>query len=364
MSNTKRNGTIDFMRFLFSILIIFAHCNLPSMYSVPKSIFSSSVLGVEFFFIVSGFLMAKSKPSDMPVGQASFRFIVRKYLSFMPVYVFSYIVSITVSAVTRGWDFEKIFSNIGSSVSEIFMVHMSGLSMFDEHTEFIVGASWYLSAMLIAMAVLFPFLYAKRDVFLNIIAPLLSLCLFSYIYIKQGKLSLTTTYADFPVYYGLLRALAEISLGVFCFNISDKIKDVKVTKVMSFILTVVELGCYVWVLAGCYYIPYGSWDFAVVLLLAISVTISFSGKSYSPIIFSAPVFGFLGKFSLSLYLNHYVWYRLLRDLNMKLDFGTEMLIYLGMAFLSAILCLFTTEIIKELWNTKKSDIKKVFIAEK
>lgn len=363
MSNTKRNGTIDFMRFLFSILIIFAHCNLPSMYSTPEGIFSSPVLGVEFFFIVSGFLMAKVKPTDMPTGKATFRFIIRKYLSFLPVYVFAYVVSITASAIAKGWSFEKTFSNIGSSVNEWFMLQMSGLALFNERTEFIVGASWYLSAMLIAMAVLFPFLYAKRDIFLNVAAPLISICLFSYIYVKKGTLALTTTYGELPVYYGLLRAIAEISLGVFCFNICEKIRDVQVTKLTSFLLTAAELGCYIWVLAGCYSKPYGGWDFAVVLLLAIAVTISFSGKSFSPNIFKAPVFGFLGKFSLALYLNHYVWFRLLRDLNMELAFETEMLIYWGMAFITAFLCIFVTDTIKELWNSKKEHIRRIFIKE-
>lgn len=363
MSNARRNGTIDFMRFMFSILIIFAHCNMPSMYSDPKSLFASPILGVEFFFIVSGFLMAKTTPTQKTTGNATFEFIIKKYLSFLPVYVFSYIVSITVSALVNGSNFEKIFSNIGSSVNELLMLHMSGLTLFDGRTEFIVGSSWYLSAMLIAMAVLFPFLYAKRDIFLNILAPLISVFLLSYIYMKKGTLSVTTTYDKIPVYYGLLRAIAEISLGAFCFNVNDKLKNVSVTRLMSVILTILEFGCYIWVFVGCYFIMNGDWDFAVVLLLAVAITISFSNKSFSAHIFRAPVFAFLGKLSLSLYLNHYVWFRLLRDLNMKLDFGVEMLVYWGMTFISALLCFFTTEIIRELWNSNKHILKKLFIEE-
>lgn len=362
MSNIKRNGTVDCMRFLFSVIIIISHCNLPSMYSTPQEA-SSLVLGVEFFFIVSGYLMARTKPTDMSVGKASFLFVVKKYLSFLPVYLFAYIVSVIVSAISNGWNSEKIFSFIGGSVNELFMLQMSGLFSFSGVTEFVVGASWYLSAMLIAMAVLFPLLYAKRKAFLNVVAPFLSIGIFIYIYIRKGTLALTIDYDEIPVYYGLLRALAEISLGAFCFNIGEKVRNVKVTALISVILTLIELGGYFSILIGCFFMPCGDWDFIVVLLLAVSVTISFGGKSYSSVIFSAPVFIFLGKFSLYLYLNHYVWYRLLRDLNMELDLATEMLIYWGMTFATAFLCYFTVEIIRELWNSEKSSVVKIFVSE-
>ena len=49
---SKRNGKIELMRFVFAIVIACFHLNM--------GIFSSGMLAVEFFFIVTGYLLAKS----------------------------------------------------------------------------------------------------------------------------------------------------------------------------------------------------------------------------------------------------------------------------------------------------------------
>ena len=62
MEESKKNGAIDFWKFAFSIMIVLFH----SYYFANNedgAIFREGRIAVEFFFIVSGFFMAKSAVS-------------------------------------------------------------------------------------------------------------------------------------------------------------------------------------------------------------------------------------------------------------------------------------------------------------
>ncbi len=53
----QRNGEIDIFRFVFATIIVFMHFGL----GFPKiNLFPSGRIGVEFYFIVTGYLMAYS----------------------------------------------------------------------------------------------------------------------------------------------------------------------------------------------------------------------------------------------------------------------------------------------------------------
>ena len=53
---SKRNQTIELLRFFFAVVIVLYHGRV----IFPISLFPSGYLAVEFFFIVSGYMMVKS----------------------------------------------------------------------------------------------------------------------------------------------------------------------------------------------------------------------------------------------------------------------------------------------------------------
>ena len=55
----KRNTFVEFLRFLFSILVVGYHVN-ESVLPDDTSVFEIGCLSVEFFFTLSGFFLAKS----------------------------------------------------------------------------------------------------------------------------------------------------------------------------------------------------------------------------------------------------------------------------------------------------------------
>lgn len=60
----KRNGAIDFWRFIFSVGIVLCHVVYLNSYDKWTASgnfwFANFRIGVEYFFLVSGFLMAKN----------------------------------------------------------------------------------------------------------------------------------------------------------------------------------------------------------------------------------------------------------------------------------------------------------------
>lgn len=62
----QRNGVIDFMRFIFALLVILHHAIL-----FHKPIIAGYI-GVEFFFMVTGWLMAEKQMSSWGGGATAF----------------------------------------------------------------------------------------------------------------------------------------------------------------------------------------------------------------------------------------------------------------------------------------------------
>ena len=65
----QKNGSVELLRFLFTSIIIFFHINLDLwdqkkiiavIRDIPVTFFNHGNIGVEFFFLVTGWLMAKS----------------------------------------------------------------------------------------------------------------------------------------------------------------------------------------------------------------------------------------------------------------------------------------------------------------
>lgn len=90
--NSKRNGFIDFLKFIFAIIILIHH----SWQFFP--ILPIGYIGVEFFFLVTGWLMAK-KFYDFELNENIFvitrNYIVRK----IKVFYLEYLVAIAIGFI-------------------------------------------------------------------------------------------------------------------------------------------------------------------------------------------------------------------------------------------------------------------------
>lgn len=95
----QRNGKIEFMRFIFCITVILFHIGKKYFgldYQVNRflSCFRHGDLGVEFFFLVSGYLFAaacvKKRGQEEPLGKSTLLYIYHKWISFYPQYLIAF----------------------------------------------------------------------------------------------------------------------------------------------------------------------------------------------------------------------------------------------------------------------------------
>lgn len=89
----KRNGAIDFWRFVFAVILVIHHSHMIEINLIrpeEETIFPFQVgsLAVEFFLLTSGFLFAKSmnkNPANSSLSwKGTWTFMKGKLMSFIP----------------------------------------------------------------------------------------------------------------------------------------------------------------------------------------------------------------------------------------------------------------------------------------
>lgn len=240
-------------------------------------------------------------------------------------------------------------------VWDLFFLRMSGIKSVS-----IVRATWYLSAMYFSMLILYPMLRRWGKTFTHVIAPVAALLMLGFLSQKYGNLDLYSNSFTI-VYSGLIRALAEISLGCVCFAVYEKLIQIRFSTFARFLIMLVQLVGY----AGFIYCqtnkPEG-FDFVLLLVLAVCIPLSFSGQGLAVSLFRHDIFPWLGKFSLVVYLNHF-WVKdtiahLLPDSLGYLKLTTIYLLCVGAA---SLLCMLYAKLLCIFWNRFGSRIKGLFL---
>ncbi len=334
MAAKRQNHELSLAKFIFAILIVVIHTKSYATKLGVEPFFSAGWSGTEFFFIVSGYLMAISarKFEGQPIGKSTFDFVMRKIKSIYPFYIIGLIISfaaIQLVFITSNTD-RSIFEDIMLSLNELLLLQGSGIKF----ELFYNGPTWYISAMIIAMMVLFPILVKFRDWYVNIGG--LTISVFVYAFISQNVVTFngTTTWIHFTT-LGILRAVAGLSLGVFLFGLVDKIKqrDFTLKAGGRVLLFLSEIGAGVILfyimknltkLKGKY-----QFDFIMIVIITYICFVIFSELTQINNILPAKLCAFLGKISLPVYLLHraVVWFYMALDINLSLK--KFLLVYLA-----------------------------------
>lgn len=354
MSEIKRTriGEMEFWRFLFSIIIVLHHSR--NLVGNSNALFFNGAYDVEFFFILSGYLLMQSidrmKASAGSIGKDTFLFIKKKYLSLCPDLFIAWGVGAAATAVVGHYSLGQIGKLLSGGIWELSLLQMTGLRM-----ESINGAVWYLSSMLICMAILYPILRKFKNAGKLVIIPLATLFIFGYLYGEFGNLRVPFDWIGWT-YRGNLRAFADLGLGVICYQLTQKFAELNLNTFTKFLLTLAKFGSFLWLIIYMGGEQEDRMDFFLLLIIVLAIGLTFSRQTLGQGIFNNKFVTFLGKFSLPLYLGHYYWSKLLKDL-LPAEIGTMQatLIYLGASFASAGLVM----LLSFLW--KKIEWKKLFI---
>lgn len=347
----KRNGEVEFLRFVMALIIFAYHFNVPRF--TGKPILSTGALAVEFFLFVSGFLMVKSmlkakeNSTSEDFNTVTWLYLKRKLNSIFPEVAVSGILAILcVSICSELPFFSKFIMGINTCINEIFLLKFSGIHPDCGYND----PAWYLSSLLMALAILFPlfFRWGSRPIFL--IAALAGIGLIEYFLH-------TIIVAGFS-YFANLRVLSEVCLGAFAYYAHLKIKDIKWTPFARAGVCLFKWGIFATMLLFII-IPLFQFNGIYLILTWIYIVIIFSRISTDSLFFDKPIFYFLGKFSLPFYLGHSYVIRLCRESESWLTLPVAM--KFSICFFLALCSAAVIMVLASLWRKYAGTVLALFI---
>ena len=392
----QHNVTIDFLRFLFSVIVVLHHSRY--VLGDDNCYFLGGSLAVEFFFFVSGYLLlvgadkagrkngagtngigsetkgvgagnllpggadekgvgagteangiyagangigAETKGAGTNgIGSETLHFILHKIRSFLPEFLIAWWIGFVLIGVVRQYGVLDYLKAFGNDFWELTLVKMSGL-----FTHGIDGAMWYLSAMLLGMAILYPLLRTKRDLMTHLVCPLLALFLYGYLCQAEGHPRDPIVWLGL-CYKGLVRAVAGLCTGVvICMAVRriKKLAPAGLTKLGNALAIGVQLLCLILAIRYMAEQEPSEYDYFYMFLLMLLVLISFSGFGLESVLGNSQrlhlLSAFLGKYSLSLYLGHLYFAQHVNELLPEELYSGKirMTVYLAAAFANGLL---------------------------
>ncbi len=314
----KHNGNISFWKFVFAIFVLFHHITT-WMHAKEKTIlFNGGSIGVEFFFIVSGFLLAKKvfseerKKDNRPLWKSTYEFMIKKIKGIYPYLVFSYVIFLLLAVTIC----DTSLLNLVKSLMDFMPIHQAGFQ-----TTGMVEGLWYVSSMLLGMLLLYPLLKKYKKNFSRLVAPMIAIFLGGFLIHTLNASSTTLRNYSFWIgfmYAGLARGFFEMCIGITVYEIVDAHADWHFTKFGSILLLLVQWICFGVVIAANTVFKSGTrnFDWLAILLLAIGIAIGFSGKIWHFEKWNNRFFYFLEKLSLPLYLNNFIFIRIINNTNL------------------------------------------------
>lgn len=341
MNEKKHNGIISFWKFLFCMMIIIYHGRLFASNST-HILLNKGNIGVEFFFIVSGFLMARSalkKDNTNNIGKDTFNYLWKKYKTFLPYSIVAGILCLIILSCFTHLGMYKIIS----SFIETFLLNMTGIKCYS-----INRPIWYLSSMLIGMAILYPLLRKYKENLIYLVLPFIVLIGFAYINQKGVSYRKQDTWLNFT-YVGNIRALIELSLGSIIYLIYTKFKDMKFNNIGKIILTIIELIGFILSFVTSQFLSHNKLDFIIIILLSISILIAFSEHTIEYNLLSNKFIYYLEKLSFPLYVfnNPVRIFIVNSNIFVKYTYYQKLIIFIVITFILSILIMHIIEFIKK-----------------
>ena len=274
-----RNGIIELLRFVCALIVVLFHTGFlvkgRSLADGPL-FFTAGSCAVEFFFVLSGFLMARSiakkhasGATGGSIGSETFDFVFKKMCRLWPHVLLSCSMILCVNVFVGRMTVQAAMLKAWTCISELLFVHMSGFTY-----GMINGHLWYLSAMLLAMWTLYPLARTKSNLFNFVIAPLMALLLIGWLVQANGGVGRPVVRSGFFL-NGLVRAFAEVCAGCFCFEVSERLSANRRLQKRQGLAILLWSVC-VAVALFWMWRNFGGSVFHLLLLFCVIITLSFS----------------------------------------------------------------------------------------
>lgn len=322
--NQNKNHAIEWYRYFFSCFICALHFKEYKGADYP---FGGAYLGVEFFFIVSGFFLMKTI-SEAPVadiGSATVAFWKKRVYRLYPHYILSWSILAAYCILVR--HSVTIKDLLIHYVDEVLMLQMAGAG---KHLN---AALWYISALLLVSVVIFFLAHKVGRAFTQIVAPGLVLLIYSYFYQTRGTLAGVGWNNLLIVRDGFWRGLAGISLGCIVYGIYTHVSPNG--QKLKTLRTIYEIGtlCLLSIMffrEGC-----TVKDFTLVGMMALLLLSIMCGGSYFTKLLEKVKID--GGYAYGMYCNHWVLNYFIHDFFPERPFYPMLCVYLTATVIMSVL---------------------------
>ena len=262
---------IEALRVLFTLFVLHFHFCRHMM-----GIWSTGYQGVEFFFILSGYLLALTyKPSRTAIDLAK-----RNWIRFVPLCVFGGLI------FHGGWE----------SFYGIFMIQSTGLA----YANIPNGPAWYLGVLFWCSLFYLGLIKLLSQQARNMMICVLS---FAACVIYEQKGILVQYLSD-----EMLRGIACMGIGIVLASCCVREKTEASNEGPKTWYTLAEIATLAYIIISCVYRehPVTHWIFipiSHIILIYLFVT----KKGHVSSFFERPVFATLSKYCLAIYLTHQVF---------------------------------------------------------
>lgn len=315
-----RNNVLDFYRIIFTIIICLHH--FQGM--LDNKIIETGYIGVEFFFILSGFFLYQSYKKNK--DDSAVDYTVKKLKRLYPEYIVAFVLCFILQIVKKSEN--DIVSYIFKAIPEITLIQNIGI--FKGGFNYPL---WYLSVLIFGGYLIFGLLKRNEKLFKKVISPITIIFTFSLLN-SAGK-GLENWDTIYGIYMPLLRGIADISIGVLLANfVESKYFDVlKRNKGLFYIIEIFSYLCLTYII-----IFNSKFEMYSIFFIAIIICSANNINSLSYKLFNRKVFGKIGKITYSMYLNHASFIMIVSYLYKKILYkNVSAFLIIGIYFITLIL---------------------------
>lgn len=216
--------SIEALRFIFMTIIAIWHFGRINP-------FTHGYIAVDFFFILSGFLIYNSYIRHK---YDALEYTIAKLKRFYPEYIIVFLISffMKLRILLRDNDIVTVLLN---AISEGTLIHGIGI-----YSGYVNPPSWYVSVLLIGGGILYSILFYNRKLAISIIFPLFTLLSYTYLLGINGSLEQFATVGC--VSQCLLRGMSGMALGIILSAFSRRYTEVFINRdVLLNILCIISI---------------------------------------------------------------------------------------------------------------------------
>lgn len=264
----EKNNSIKLWRIIFTYMILIYHFDNAFPFSAEMELTAGWYIAVEFFFIVSGYLLYRTYKNGR--YESAFLYTIHRLKAIYPKYIVAVIIVWIALSISRGYTYRMSLGFLADSYFELLLLQGIGLG---RGWDYINPTLWYISVLLIAGYIIYFLLTHIEEWFVKFIAPVFVIFTYAYLYRTFGHINVVMDIEGFWGNFALLRGVADMCVGIIAAKGTDYLlqkdkADLSMKRIIGALVLLLVI-----VLSALF--GFSQYDFLFVIMIAFGVATAF-----------------------------------------------------------------------------------------